>query len=30
VKKMHKIKAERKPTFITRMGHFFRRLFGAE
>ncbi|HEY2466841.1 MAG TPA: hypothetical protein VGI45_03220 [Terracidiphilus sp.] len=25
-----KIKGEKKPTFITRMGHFFRRLFGAE
>jgi hypothetical protein len=25
-----KVKQERKPTFITRMGHFFRRLFGAE
>jgi len=30
VKKTHKVKAERKPTFFTRMGHFFRRLFGAE
>ena len=31
--KVHKVKAakgERKPTFFTRMGHFFRRLFGAE
>jgi hypothetical protein len=29
-KKAPKIKSERKPTFFTRMGHFFRRLFGAE
>ena len=29
-KKVIKIKSARKPTFFTRMGHFFRRLFGAE
>jgi hypothetical protein len=25
-----KVKSEKKPAFMTRMGHFFRRLFGAE
>ena len=29
-KKPHKVKGERKPGLMTRMGHFFRRLFGAE
>jgi hypothetical protein len=29
-KKQHKVKGEKKPGFVTRMGHFFRRLFGAE
>lgn len=29
-KKAPKIRTEKKPTFFTRMGHFFRRLFGAE
>ena len=29
-KKPHKVKGEKKPGFMTRMGHFFRRLFGAE
>lgn len=29
-RKKPKIKGEKKPTFFTRMGHFFRRLFGAE
>ncbi len=28
--KPKKVKGERKPGFMTRMGHFFRRLFGAE
>lgn len=30
VRKAPKVKGEKKPTFFTRMGHFFRRLFGAE
>lgn len=29
-KKPHKQNGEKKPGFMTRMGHFFRRLFGAE
>jgi hypothetical protein len=29
-KKQPKVKGEKKPNFMTRMGHFFRRLFGAE
>jgi hypothetical protein len=29
-KKPPKVKGEKKPGFMTRMGHFFRRLFGAE
>lgn len=29
-RKLHKMKGEKKPGFMTRMGHFFRRLFGAE
>ena len=29
-KKAHKVKGDKKPGFMTRMGHFFRRLFGAE
>ena len=29
-KKPHKAKSDKKPGFINRMGHFFRRLFGAE
>jgi hypothetical protein len=29
-KKTPKIRSEKKPTFMARMGHFFRRLFGAE
>jgi len=29
-RKAPKIKGEKKPTFFARMGHFFRRLFGAE
>lgn len=29
-RKAPKVKGEKKPTFFTRMGHFFRRLFGAE
>jgi hypothetical protein len=28
--KAPKVKAEKKSGFMTRMGHFFRRLFGAE
>lgn len=28
--KIKTVKGEKKPTFFTRMGHFFRRLFGAE
>ena len=29
-KKPPKVKGDKKPGFMTRMGHFFRRLFGAE
>lgn len=29
-RKRPKVKDEKRPTFFTRMGHFFRRLFGAE
>jgi hypothetical protein len=29
-KKPAKVKGEKKPGFMSRMGHFFRRLFGAE
>ena len=28
--RQHKVKEEKKPGFMVRMGHFFRRLFGAE
>ncbi len=28
--RQHKVKEEKKPGFMSRMGHFFRRLFGAE
>jgi len=30
VQKRHKVKGEKRPSFVSRMGHFFRRLFGAE
>jgi hypothetical protein len=30
VQKRHKMKGEKRPSFVSRMGHFFRRLFGAE